>query len=119
MSAQCLVMVSNYPEGNETFSGVFTITDATGTSRGNQRTGSAHHDVRVAAHRSASAVVLNVTSPSEGIAHLIDLRGRTVGSFRLAKGVQGLTLPSLQGGRYLLEISHAGGERRTVVVDAF
>lgn len=120
VSEQCLVMISGYPDGYETYSGVFSIVgSATSSTHERREPTSAQHALRVALKRSASVPVLTVTSPTSGVARLIDLRGRTVRSFTLAEGAQGVGLPSLQAGRYLLEISLATGIWRTVVVDAF
>jgi len=120
VSDQCLVLISRYPDGNETYSGVFSITESTGTYQNKRReSASARCALRVALKRSASAAVLTVTSPTSGTARLIDLQGRTAHAFRLVEGAQGIRLPSLKAGRYLLEISYASGARKTVVVDAF
>ncbi len=121
ISDQCLVMISNYPEGHETFSGVFSITDSTSTisGQGHDQPPIAHRVLRVNAKRSASSTLLDIASPEAGVARLLNVQGRTARSFKLARGLQTVGLSSLQAGRYLLEISYAGGVRKTIVVDAF
>jgi len=116
VSTQCLVVISNYPSGYETYSGVFSIVAA--TQAHSRPPIATHATLRASVKHSASVTILTITSSGEGTARLIDLHGRTVRSFELSGGTKHVRVPSLRAGRYLLETTYTSGARATIAVNA-
>lgn len=119
VSDQCLVMVSNYPEGHETQSGRFTITEPSGSSRPAAHRGDQVRELTAIGRGFGSGIQVIVGAPSPGTARLLDLGGRLVHSFTLAPGHQLVTLPSVKVGRYVLEASYANGQKARISIDAY
>lgn len=116
----CVVKVSNYPNGFETYSGTFTIATAPTGTRCRAARPARAEALRAACRRDArGGASLAIHSPGPGIARLLDMRGRTVGSFVVHSGRQSVAVGPVPMGRFLLRVSYCNQADGAVWVQAF
>lgn len=115
VSDQCIVRVSNYPNGYETESGAFAIS-AAASAGGPARVRVVAAGLSAIGRAWGPGIQLYVVSPQCGAACLLDLNGRVMHTFTLLKGRQLVTVPLANPGRCLLEATYGEGESRTVQV---
>ena len=118
-SSNCIVMVSAYPTGFETYTGQFSILASSASLPGANHVASGTDALRASVVQSASGVQLRVYSPAGGTGRLYSVDGKVVCSFVVADGEYGVSLSALRRGRYVLEFREPTGRNRTVVVNAF
>lgn len=117
VSSGCLVRVSKYPTGLESYSETFEIVQSTAVAlRRRHQRGS---NLRASVHRTSQGPTLNVSSPVCAVARLLDMRGRTVARYDIAPGTSVLTVPRVEAGRYILDVSPAGGAGHLRLTESF
>lgn len=119
VSDQCIVMVSNYPEGYETQTGMFSIA-ANESLAGRRGRPSPLKQLRVSVSKVSGKTTLTITAPSHGTARLVNVHGRTVERFYFGEGRRRhVELGSLKPGRYVLSAEYGSGKRETRAIQAY
>jgi hypothetical protein len=112
----CFVQLSNYPEGNETLSPLFSITAAgTSVSRGKAGAGWTIAQLRAARVPSSEGTEsLRIDAPRAGNVALYDLGGRLVKQFAVRCGRQVVHLDAGNSGSLLMRASYIDGGTESV-----
>jgi hypothetical protein len=111
VSDVCVLRLSNYPDGSETYVSSLTIVARSSSV-------ASAHEVRsgrrlcVTTQRSPGSSSLRMESPVPGEGILYDIRGRACRSFDLAAGVQSRAVGASAAGVMLLRVGN--GRRRHV-----
>lgn len=115
VATECLVQVSRYPDGLNTFSGLFTISSANSSAAARSRAAARAGALKASISRTVTGTSLRIESPSRGTLRLFDMYGRVVVSCAAEPGIQHVSVPVLRAGRYLLVLQGNGGTREGVL----
>ncbi|MBD3240464.1 MAG: hypothetical protein GF331_07750 [Chitinivibrionales bacterium] len=107
-SDKCMVRVSAYPSGYDTYSALFSIA-ALSNAAAADATLALPRAFTASVVRTVSGAELNVTAPSIGTVRVIDMRGRATPAFAVTRGEHGIDLGTLDSGRYLVAFRNRGG----------
>lgn len=107
---ECMIRVTDYPNGSDVFSQMFTIAkESSGTRRQSLAQATGTLKLQVAMGRGAHGSFLKLFAPASGVARLFGVNGRVLHTFQLTGSVQTIDLGCLPAGRYMLQAEYDGG----------
>ncbi len=116
--SQCMVKLMSYhPGGTEVVSPLFGINENVAATASSRVSVVRNVPLRAMLKSSSGAALLSLRSPRAGMARLLDIQGRTVARFAVARGEQAVALPLSRAGCYLVEVRYTTGSREVAAVN--